>query len=113
MECGHQSRFSATCLLLVLVFVALCPDLAISAAMATRENPFFGSQVANEPWYATRWGQLIIAAVLGGLFGTFFSQQFKEIRKWVLLVFAALTALAATVFNQFLGNVVVFVVAAV
>ena len=112
MKCEHRSRFYTTCLLLLLALVAVCPDLAISAVMATRENPFFGSQVANESWYATRWGQLIIAAFLGGLFGVFFSQQFKEIRKWVLLVFAALTALAAAVFNQFLGNLVVFVVSA-
>lgn len=113
MECGHRGKFCTTCLLLVLAFIAVCPDLASSAAMGASDYPFSrSSQFGTVPWYATRWGQYLIAAFLGGLFGSFFSQRFKKIRQWIFLGFLALGALFGTLAYPFLGNPVVFVVAA-
>ena len=113
MECGHRGKFCTTCLLLVLAFIAVCPDLASSAAMGASDYPFSrSSQFGTVPWYATRWGQYLIAAFLGGLFGSFFSQRFKKIRQWIFLGFLALGALFGTLAYPFLGNLVVFVVAA-
>lgn len=111
MECGHRGRFYATCLLLVLVFVALCPDLAISAAMAARDYPTFGSSSTSAPWYLARWSQHLIAACLGGLFGAFFSQRFKKYRRWIFLGFVVLAALLGSLANQFFGNAVIFIFA--
>jgi len=70
----------------------------------------------NASWYQhllyQAWGQHLIAALLGGLCGGFFSQKFRPYRRWILLVLVILGAIGGAVASVKFGNIVIFLLCA-
>lgn len=99
----------------LVVLLSLVAWAGITFAFNDYPPNFYGKQqqAFSFPWYAERWGQHLISALLGGLVGIFFSHQMREFRKWAILTLMAGGAIVGSLANVLIGNVVIFLLCAV
>ena len=88
--------------------------LAIPAAALAQ---FYGAHYQpmdfGPSWYDLALFQHLIALLLGGLVGAFFSDRLRKFRKWVLLAILALGGLVFILMSTTTGNIVFFFIGAV
>lgn len=93
--------------LLFLLFLAPVAALAQQYGYGQFPNAY------ADPWYEHRWIQHIISALMGALVGAFFSDKFREYRKWIFIGISILALLAFMYISTTTGNIAFFVAGAV
>lgn len=89
----------------IAVLLLLVPALCYAQFFSVYEAP-----MRRESWLDahTQW---LIAAVLGGLVGAFFSEKFKKFRRILFYIIAVIVFLAAITSSVYLGDIAIFVAA--
>ena len=87
---------------LVYFFVVLLPSYAFAFG-----DPYGGFDSPMS--IKERIKQHLLAAFLGALFGTFFSQKLRKFRRWLLLAAVALGLLLAIIGSPITGNIASFI----
>lgn len=92
------------------LFVAFLvwPAAAAWAQYGYGQGPFFD----QGPGFWSRMGWHVVAAILGGIVGAFFSQKFRKYRRWIFLGFVGLGAVLAILLTNAWGHFVCFILAA-
>lgn len=93
--------------LLLLIFLA--PAAALAAQYGYGQYP----NAYADPWYEQRWIQHVLSALMGGLVGAFFSDKFRQYRKWIFIGISILALLAFMYISTTTGNIAFFVAGAV
>jgi len=93
--------------LLFLIFLAPVAALAQQYGYGQFPNAY------TDPWYEHRWIQHLISALMGGLVGAFFSDKFRQYRKWIFIGISILALLAFMYISTTTGNIAFFVAGAV
>lgn len=105
METNCQKKLCAAVFVVTLLILA-----CVSQAQAV--YPYDFAQPNSSYGWTIFWQRILqhlIAAILGGIAGAFFSQRFKKYRRWFFISSIAVGALIGIYSNIYLGNIAFFI----
>ena len=102
MKFFYQKKMLGAGFILLLLISAWASQSLAAYPYSSGFDPY------AEPTFGARFIQHLLAALFGAILGAFFSEKFKEHRRWVFLMFLAIGAIVGTITSVFFGNVAFF-----
>lgn len=103
MKLFDQKKMLPAGVVLLLFFV-------IGAAQVLAASTYgFSDPYTTQTNFGERFIQHLLATLFGGILGAFFSEKFKEHRRWVFLLLIAIGAMLGTIASVLFGNVAFFI----